>query len=134
MKLKTPDGQFDRRLSWSFIKKDQWRVSPFVLGFQDLRPPLFHPVTETTRRAISHRLLFHPPPFSCSCSGACGCCNNHPGANLRFETKLFKRQKGEKSVNNTFLRGKVEVVIQQINLVQAQELIKCGGIIQSHQH
>lgn len=134
MKLQKPDSEVDRSFSRSFIKRDRWRVSPFVLGFLGLRPPLFHPITETTCRAVSHRSSFHPPSFSCSCSIASGCCNNHSAANLRFETKLFKRQKGEQTVSNILLRGKVEVVIQQINLVQAQDLIKCGGTIQSHQH
>lgn len=134
MRLKKRNGKVDRSFSRSFIKRDRWRASPFVLGFLGLRPPLFPPVTETTRRAVSHRSSFHLPSFSCSCSVASGCCNNCSAANHRFKTKPFKKQKGKQTVNNILLRGKVEVVIQQINLVQALDLIKCGGIIQSHQH
>lgn len=125
--------QVDCSFSRSFIKRDRWRVSPFALSFLGLRPPLFRPARETTRRAVSRRWSFHTPSFVCSCSVASGCCNNPSAGHLRFETKLFKREEEEQTVNHRLLR-RVEVVIQQINLELAQDLIKCSGIIESHQH
>lgn len=91
MKLEKHKSEDNCSFSRSFIEKYWWRVSPFVLGYLGLRPPLFHPVTKTTRRAVSHRLSLHPPPFSYSCSVASGCCSNH--------------------FNNKPLRGEVEGVI-----------------------